>query len=166
MTSGRHQGRPHAATPVPIAGTVLAALSGMHVIASRLDPPIEDELLLPVQYAALVGGDPQLAPEHRLLWAVLEDAVRCWQIHERCTTSRDRRLFRDVAAWFASDDDGSPFSFIAICQLFGLDPSYLRGGLQRWSDRRRATGGGVVPFRERRVCGLRHTVTAAGRSAR
>lgn len=138
----------------------------MYATASRLDAPIEDELLLPVQYAALVHGDRHLAPEHRLLWAVLEDAVRCWQIHERRSSSRDRRLFGEVAAWFASDDDGSPFSFIAICQLFGLDPSYLRAGLQRWSDRRRATGGRVVPFRVRRISGLRHTVTAAGRSAR
>jgi hypothetical protein len=138
----------------------------MHATASRLDAPIEDELLLPVQYAALVRGGRQFAPEHRLLWAVLEDAVRCWQIHERCKSSRDRRLFGEVTEWFASDDDGSPFSFIAICQLFGLDPSYLRGGLQRWSDRRRATGGRVVPFRVRRSSGLRHTVTAAGRSAR
>jgi hypothetical protein len=138
----------------------------MHATASSLDSPIEDELLLPVQYVALVRGDRQLVPEHRLLWAVLEDAVRCWQIHERRTTSRDQHLFRDVAEWFASDDDGSPFAFIAICQLFGLEPSYLRGGLQRWSDRRRATGGKVVPFRVRRISGLRHTVTAAGRSAR
>jgi hypothetical protein len=138
----------------------------MYATASRLDPPIQDELLLPVQYAALVRGDRQLAPEHRLLWAVLEDAVRCWQIHERRRSSRDRRLFGEVAEWFASDDDGSPFSFIAICQLFGLDPSYLRAGLQRWSDRRRATGSRVVPFRVRRISGLRHTVTAARRSAR
>ena len=138
----------------------------MRAAASRLDPPIQDELLLPVQYAALVRGDRPLAPEHRLLWAVLEDAVRCWQVHERRRSSRDRRLFRDVTEWFASDDDGSPFSFIAICQLFDLDPSYLRGGLQRWSDRRRATGSTVVPFRVRRVSGLRHTVTAARRSSR
>jgi len=138
----------------------------MYATASRLDAPIEDELVLPVQYAALVHGDRQLAPEHRLLWAVLEDAVRCWQIHERRRTSRDRRLFGEVAEWFASDDDASPFRFIAICQLFGLEPSYLRAGLQRWSDRRRASGGKVVPFRLRRISGLRHTVTATGRSAR
>ena len=139
--------------------------AGMYASASRLDAPIEDELLLPVQYAALVRGDRPLAPEHRLLWAVLEDAVRCWQIHERRRTSRERRLFGEVAEWFASDDDASPFTFIAICQLFGLEPSYLRAGLQRWSARR-ATGGKVVPFRVRRISGLRHTVTAAGRSAR
>jgi hypothetical protein len=144
----------------------LLPYAGKYATASRLDAPIEDELLLPVQYAALVRGDRQPAPEHRLLWAVLEDAVRCWQIHERRRTTRDRRLFGEVAEWFASDDDGSPFSFIAICQLFGLDPSYLRAGLQRWSDRRRATGGRVVPFRVRRISGLRHTVTAADRSAR
>ena len=138
----------------------------MYAIAPRLDPAIEDELLLPVQYAALVRSDRQLGPEHRLLLAVLEDAVRCWQIHERRMSSRDRHLFQEVASWFASDDDWSPFSFIAISQLFGLDPSYLRAGLQRWSDRRRAAGSRVVPFRVRRMSGLRHSVTAAGRSAR
>ena len=134
----------------------------MHATAPTLDPPIDQELLLlPVQYADMVGADAQRAPEHRLLLAVLEDAVRCWQVHGSAKSSRGRRLFRDVEEWFASDDDGSPFTFVAICQLFGLEPTCLRAGLRHWSEQQRATGANVVPFRVRRVSGIRHALTAA-----
>jgi hypothetical protein len=134
--------------------------SGMHAYATKYDPSLEEELLLPVQYADLVRGDMQRPPEHRLLFAVLEDAVRCWQVHTNATGRRGQRLFMEVAEWFASNADDSPFTFVAICQLFGLEPEYVRGGLHRWRDRQRATGAKVVPFRVRRVSGLRHAVTS------
>jgi hypothetical protein len=131
--------------------------------APRLDPLFEDEIILPVQYADMVRGDARRPPEHRLLFAVLEDAVRCWQLYETATTRRGRNLFWETAAWFASDADDSPFAFIAICQLFGLEPGYVRTGLQRWSQRHRASGNtNVVPFRVRRVGGMRHSVTGVG----
>lgn len=138
----------------------LLFVSGMHAFATKYDPTLEEELLLPVQYADLVRGDMQRPPEHRLLFAVLEDAVRCWQVHTNATGRRGQRLFREVAEWFASDADDSPFTFVAICQLFGLEPAYVRDGLQRWRDRHRASGAKVVPFRVRRVSGLRHAVTS------
>jgi hypothetical protein len=134
--------------------------TGMHAIATKYDPTLEEELLLPVQYADLVRGDMQRPPEHRLLFAVLEDAVRCWQVNSNATGRRGQRLFREVAEWFASDADDSPFTFVAICQLFGLEPAYVRQGLQRWRDRHRAPGAKVIPFRVRRVSGLRHAVTS------
>jgi hypothetical protein len=130
--------------------------------ASTLDPLFEDEVVLPVQYADMVRGDARRPPEHRLLFAVLEDAVRCWQIHERATTRSGRSLFWETAAWMASDDDSSPFTFVAICQLFGLEPAYVRAGLRRWSARQPTSGANVVPFRVRRVSGTRHSVTSEG----
>ena len=123
-----------------------------------MDHLLENETLEPVQYADLLRGDTQ-PPEHRLLFAVLEDAVRCWQVYGNGTSRRDQRLFREGADWFASDDDGSPFTFVAICQLFGLEPGYVRGGLRGWRERQRTTGGKVVPFRVRRARGSRHAVT-------
>ncbi|HEV7731834.1 MAG TPA: hypothetical protein VGR62_06715 [Candidatus Binatia bacterium] len=134
----------------------------MHATATKLEPLLYEETILPVQYADMNRGDGRRPPEHRLLFAVLEDAVRCWQIYEGAPGRRAQRLFREVGEWFASDDDSSPFTFIAICQLFAIDPAYLRGGLHRWGDNRRATGATVVPFRVRRVGGLRHSVTSGG----
>lgn len=134
----------------------------MKTTATNLEPLFEDEVLLPVQYADMTRGDARRPPEHRLLFAVLEDAVRCWQVYDGATTYRGRRLFWETAEWFASDDDSSPFTFVAICQLFGLEPAYVRAGLRRWTIRQRAAGANVIPFRVRRVGGTRHSVTSEG----
>lgn len=133
----------------------------MNATAEKLDSPLENEALMPVQYADLLRGGEERPPEHRLLFAVLEDAVRSWQVHSRCVSARDRRLFREDAEWFASDDDSSPFSFVAICHLFRLDPEYLRTGLARWREHQMERGIKAEPFRLRRAGGLRHSVTAA-----
>ena len=138
----------------------------MHALAERMDQPLENEALLPVQYADLLRGGEHRPPEHRLLFAVLEDGVRCWQLHATRTTARDQRLFREVDEWVASDDDTSPFTFVVICQLFGIDPGYLRAGLRRWRERQRALGLRVEPFRLRRTGGLRHSVSARVRRMR
>lgn len=134
----------------------------MKTIAITLEPLLQDDAFLPVQYADMIRGNAGRPPEHRLLFAVLEDAVRCWQLYERATTRRGRNLFRETAAWFASDDDSSPFAFVTTCQVFGLDPSYVRAGLRRWTARQHATGATVVPFRVRRVGGMRHSVRSEG----
>lgn len=130
----------------------------MYAFAPDLSPIFEDESLLPVQYADLHRADHRNG-EHRLLYAVLEDAVRCWQVYDGATTTRGQRLFNEAAEWFASEDDSSPFTFVAICQLFDLEPDYVRAGLRRWSERNRNVKGRVVPFRVRRVSGTRHMVT-------
>ncbi|MEW6269660.1 MAG: hypothetical protein AB1689_10230 [Thermodesulfobacteriota bacterium] len=124
---------------------------------SDFDAAFENEAVLPVQYDDIVRGDAR-PPEHRLLFAVLEDAVRCWQLYASATSPVGQEIFGETAAWFASDDDASPFTFVAICHLFALDPAYIRQGLRRFSERQRVTGTRVVPFRVRRVGGTRHMV--------
>lgn len=34
--------------------------------------------------------------------------------------------------WLASDDVSWPCSFLPICELFDLDPDWLRRGLAQW----------------------------------
>jgi len=78
--------------------------------------------------------------EQRLLLAVLREAVLTFQ---RCVDSRhyhDRRLFREVTAWFDSNDTTSIFAFLPLCDALGLEPAYLRWGLQRWRDARPVLG--------------------------
>ena len=130
----------------------------MYAFAPDSSPLFEDETLLPEQHADLHRADHHNG-EHRLLYAVLEDAVRCWQLYQSATTTRGQRLFREAAEWFACEDDSSPFTFVAICQLFELEPDYVRTGLRRWSERNQDVKGKVVPFRVRRVSGTRHMVT-------
>jgi hypothetical protein len=126
---------------------------------STLDssPLFEDHTLLPVQFADLQRSAVR-PPEHRLLYAVLEDAVRCYQVYEGATSPRRQRLYQEAVDWFASEDDSSPFTFVAICQVFDLEPDFVRRGMRRWSETHRARPGKVVPFRLRRVSGTRHMV--------
>jgi hypothetical protein len=113
---------------------------------------IEPEIVLPVQVDDLERRCGR--PEHQLLRAALEDAVFTYL--RRCTSSRlaDRALFVETSAWFASDDAGSLFCFVSICQHLTLDPAYVRAGLRRWRD----ADGRATPRRIRRPAGSRHRV--------
>src|SRR5262245_6776002 len=90
------------------------------------------ELMLPVQFAELLQGSSDRAPERRLMAAVLEDAIRSFCQYARAPRARQQRLFRETAGWFASDDLSWPFSFENICDALALDPHWIRGLLSRW----------------------------------
>ena len=125
---------------------------------------IEPELILPEQFDGLRHNGSARPPELRLMLAVLEDAVHTYQSGCDSRTVAGRRLFREAEEWFRSDETASPFSFVTICQVWGVDPDYVRVGLRRWRTRHdprsRAT-----PFRMRRVTGSRHQITLS-RAAR
>ena|SRR6266850_112621 len=69
-------------------------------------------------------GTGDLQPEKRLMFAILLDAVDCFQEH-----AKDDRLFKETEEWIFEDDHEWPFSFINICQALDMDPEYLRKGL-------------------------------------
>jgi hypothetical protein len=71
-------------------------------------------------------------PEAELMRAVLEDALLCVQRGLVRQGRRVQRLAREAEAWLFSDDTCWPFSFVSICAVLGLEPAYLRRGLQRW----------------------------------
>ena len=50
---------------------------------------------------------------------------------EPCAPDRMQERFREAKAWIESDEDKWLFSFVNICQVFQIDPSYLRNGLRR-----------------------------------
>jgi hypothetical protein len=65
--------------------------------------------------------------------AVLADALVCFQQGFMSRRRRVQRLAREAEAWFLSEDDHWLFSFVSICAVLGLEPAYIRRGLQRWS---------------------------------
>ena len=105
--------------------------------------------------------------EHRLLLAVLEEAIRTYQ---RCAFAHDHRglaLLSEVEEWFASEDSQWMFSFVAICDALGLETTYVRAWLRRLRDRDRVVSQtGVPPQRYgfRRVNGARHRTTRRTRN--
>jgi hypothetical protein len=104
---------------------------------------LEPDTILPSQFFATRRRDAlQKKGEYRLLVAVLEDAIACYQKYALSIEKRDRRAFEEVEQWIMDapvvpprKDDYS-FSFEQICGVLGLDPAYMRHGLQKWRDRR------------------------------
>src|SRR5262245_62374720 len=139
---------------LPMAKDSAAAIDRSVPASGMLEP----EVVLPSQLIDRNRLGAALQPEKRLALAVLEDAVASFQRH---ATSRGRaaeRTFREAKDWLFDDDVTWAFSFVNICNLLGLDPSYLRRGLELWTTGRAASATGkVIPFRYqfRRISGSR-----------
>lgn len=89
-------------------------------------------IVLPEQFYTSPFVTYAKRPEALLLRAVLEDALGCFQSQFTHTTTRSQRLAREAEAWFLSDATDWPCSFVNICTVFDLDPSYLRERLKQW----------------------------------
>ncbi len=76
--------------------------------------------------------------EYRLLVAVLEEAIRCFQQNAFRTGTRQRRLFLEAEQWFMGNDHRSAheagFSFGYVCEVLSLDSTWLRAGIHRWRE--------------------------------
>jgi hypothetical protein len=84
-----------------------------------------------LEILGLYGAAPP-QPEKTLMFAVLLDAVECFQ---KYSGHEANHLFKDTQRWIFEDDHKWPFSFINICQTVGLNPQHLRKGLAKWTDR-------------------------------
>jgi hypothetical protein len=67
--------------------------------------------------------------EGRLMLAILQDAVDCYQRHALARNPRHREEFEEAKAWITSSDSDWVFSFENICNVLGIDPDYVRSGL-------------------------------------
>lgn len=137
---------------------------------SNVAVAFEPDVLLPSQ---LLQGDRMGAsgsPERRLMLAVLEEAVATYQRYVTCTGRRGSRLFREAEAWIMEDEASWPCSFRSVCDVLGLDPGYLRHGLERWRDRERSVSDREpalyrTPFRRLSGSRTRAIVDRSGRSS-
>jgi hypothetical protein len=73
-----------------------------------------------------------LEPEKELVLALIEDAVFCFKKYLGSKREKEQRLYSDAEEWIFSDDREWPLSFLNVCDLLGLEPDYMRGGLLRW----------------------------------
>jgi hypothetical protein len=121
---------PYSALPSPPSRTAIVGHSATHWGAN--------DVLLPVQFFHHADDTYKMRGEIALLYAVLDDAITCLQKRQRNIDYRTRRLAKDAELWFFTDDHHSPFSFVNICAVLGLDPEYLRLGLTRWRHQHQA----------------------------
>ena len=88
--------------------------------------------ILPSQYNNLLRRPSTVADgEYRLLWSVLEDAIRSYLANRACSNPTQRKNFEEVRSWFeAADERRSLFAFQTLCDLLGIDPDRLLKGLK------------------------------------
>ncbi|HYB99522.1 MAG TPA: hypothetical protein VEC57_10375 [Candidatus Limnocylindrales bacterium] len=92
--------------------------------------------------AAKTNEAPEMArePEGRLMLAVLEDALVCFQRGLESEVPDHRRHFWAVNRWVASTESDWLFSFENICTTLKLDPQYIRAGLREMKVKARMQG--------------------------
>ncbi len=73
-----------------------------------------------------------LVPEKKLMLAVLEDALGCFQDHCSAKHGKRKQLYDNVHQWFFDPADDRVFSFSNICSALGFEPDYIRKGLAQW----------------------------------
>ena len=90
------------------------------------------DILTVQEYFGRWDGTSCLQPEKRLMFAILLDAVECFQKYSLLPGQYADRLFKDTEHWIFEDDHKWPFSFMNICEAVEMDPNYLRKGLALW----------------------------------
>jgi hypothetical protein len=109
-----------------------ASLSVEEKIASLF----QQDTLLPAQFFDTFRRKSHLEPEKRLMLAVLEDAITCFQKHASTRDSRGKALFREAEEWIFADSNQWLFSFDNVCELLEFSPKYVRQGLTTWKQNR------------------------------
>ncbi|HVA80408.1 MAG TPA: hypothetical protein VNF29_05745 [Candidatus Binataceae bacterium] len=117
------------------------------------------DFLVPAQFYDLTRRRSGLDGETRLVYAVLEDAVRCYVRNSGASHGIRRALFDEVQMWFqARTTVSGPFSFAYVCEVIGVDPGYLRMHLA-------ALGPENLPTKQMRSVGRRHVVRSGRRGS-
>ena len=82
--------------------------------------------LMPTQYYDLIGRRSMLDGEKKLLFAVLEDAIRVYVLNINARTGSGRREFEEVCGWVNTRGNQDLFTFDSLCGVFGIVPDALR----------------------------------------
>lgn len=106
--------------------------AGMAVEADRylMGDPIDrfqPHTIFPSQHFEPPG---KLAPEQRLMMAVLDAAVRCVEKYPFSTDAQGRRLFHEAKQWLLVAESQWPYSFERICAVLDLDANAVRRRLR------------------------------------
>jgi hypothetical protein len=105
-----------------------SAFSMQENVASLFQP----DTLLAAQYFDNLRRKTVLEPEKRLMLAILEDAIHCFQDNVLAQSGKAKTRFDEVQEWIVERDRDWVFSFESICEELGFDPRYVRQGLLRW----------------------------------
>src|SRR5271155_429959 len=88
--------------------------------------------ILPVQFYPPRRRSEQAESLKRLMVAILEQAVKCFQANHDARGGEKRREFLEARWWLFEADGARPFSFENVCEALGVHPDYLRQSLSQW----------------------------------
>jgi hypothetical protein len=83
---------------------------------------VEEEFVLPD------APNAKRVPEHRLMLAILTDAVDCYMKHMFAIDPVGRDVFASAAEWIFSADHSWAYSMESICDSLGIEADYIRRG--------------------------------------
>jgi hypothetical protein len=98
----------------------------------RVTSLFQPDTLLPEQYLDTFRRKLYLEPEKKLMLAVLEDAIACYQKYLFARDIKGKALFQEAEEWVGEAGAANVFSFDSVCETLGLNPDYLRRGLENW----------------------------------
>lgn len=98
----------------------------------------EPDALASAQYFDNLQRNTLMEPEKRLMMAILDDAIHCFQDNVLAKTGKAMKLFQEAEEWVSKERADWIFSFRNVCELLELDPEYLRAGLALWKQKRLA----------------------------
>ena len=92
----------------------------------------QPDTLIPQEYLETFKRRTHLQPEKRLMLAVLEDGVACFQKYVAASDFRGKKYFKETEEWVLQEPSESLFCFANVCETLGLNANYLRHGLMQW----------------------------------
>jgi hypothetical protein len=104
------------------------------------------DCVLPAQYFGRLQRGFSAGAEGRLLLAVLQDAISCYFYNMNRTGRSAELRFREVNDWFSARNCHDLFAFESICEIFGIDPGWLRSGLRALRAEASAAATSAQPF--------------------
>jgi hypothetical protein len=92
----------------------------------------EPDILSGHQFFKIFRQKSHSEREEKLMFAVLTDAIECFQKYLGENSRKSRRLYSEAEAWIACRDSSWPCSFENICDVLNINANYLRLGLMQW----------------------------------
>ena len=103
-------------------------------VEEKMGSLFQPDTLLPAQYFDTFRRKANSEPEKKLMLAILEDAIDCFQKYIFARDGRGKGIFREAEDWILEENGDRLFSFETVCDGLGFNPSYVRQGLLRWKE--------------------------------
>lgn len=119
----------------------------------KLASLFQPDTLLSAQYFDNLRRKTLFQPEKRLMLALLEDAIGCFQDNLSAQAVGKKKLFDEAEQWIVEKGGDWIFSFDHVCETLGFTPEYVRQGLLRWKEKHKPRHGGAEAWEGKKLAG-------------